>query len=138
MTPDEFRAAAAARMKEALGATDAEWAVLGPKVEKVQTLQFQSMAGRGMFGRGGRGGQGGGPGGGQGAGFSSPVVDASRELQTLLENKDATPEQIKAKLTALRDARAKIKEELTKAQTELREVLTVRQEAVLVERGLLD
>lgn len=139
MTPEEFRAAQAKRTQEALGVTDAEWAVLAPKVEKVQTLQFQSMAGR--FG-GGRGGRGGGPGGGGPGGAAAapttPVSEATAALQTLLENKDATPEQIKAKLTALRDARAKAKEELTKAQAELREVLSVRQEAILVERGLLD
>ena len=133
MSPEERRAAMATRIKEAMGATDAEWAVLSPKVEKLQTLQFQSMMGRGM-GRG-RGGPGGPPDANR---PSSPVGDAAHELQTLLENKDATPEQIKAKLTTLRDARAKAKEELTKAQTELREVLSVRQEAVLVSMGLLD
>ncbi len=136
MTREEMRAEMAKRTQEAMGATDTEWAVLGPKIEKVQTMQFQAMAGRGMgMGRGGRGG---GPGGPAAAGPSNPVADAVHELQTLLDNKDATPEQIKAKLTALRDARAKAKEELTKAQTELREVLSVRQEAVLVERGMLD
>lgn len=138
MTQEEMRAQMSKRTQEAMGATDAEWAVLGPKIEKVQQLQFQAMAGRGMgMMGGGRGGRGGGP-GGPAAGPANPVADAARELQTLLENKDATPEQIKAKLTALRDARAKAKEELTKAQTELREVLSVRQEAVLVERGTLD
>lgn len=78
-----------------------------------------SMATRGMGFPGGRGGPGGGPGGGQQpTGPSSPVGDAAHELQTLLDNKDATPEQITAKVTALRTAKAKAKEELTKTQTE--------------------
>jgi Spy/CpxP family protein refolding chaperone len=59
-------------------------------------------------------------------------------LQTTLDNKDAKPEEIKAKLTALRDARNKAKEDLTKAQADLKELLTQRQEAVLVNMGLLD
>ena len=68
----------------------------------------------------------------------SAVAKASQDLRTALENKDSTPDQIKAKLTALRDARAKAKEDLTKAQAELKELITVRQEAVLVSRGMLE
>ena len=138
MSPEERHAAMQTRIKEAMGATDAEWAVLGPKVDKLMTL---SMATRGMGfpGGRGRGGPGGGPGGGQQPnGPSSPVGDAAHELQTLLDNKDATVEQIKVKLATLRDAKAKAKEELTKTQTDIRELLTPRQEAVLVSMGMLD
>lgn len=130
MTPEQMRERMQARIKEQLGATDDEWKALQPLVEKVQTAQMQAMAGRfGMFGRN-RGNDANRP--------SSPVGTAQQELQTLLENKDATPEQIKAKLTALRDAKAKAKEELTAAQNELKGVLTQRQEAVLVGMGMLD
>ena len=140
MSPEEMRAAMATQMKESMGATDAEWAVLGPKVEKLQTISMASRGGMGMPGGRGRGGAGGGPGAAAADPNrpSSPVGEATRELRTLLENKDATVEQIKVKLATLRDAKAKAKEELTKAQTELREVLNVRQEAVLVSWGLLD
>lgn len=137
MSPEQMRERMADRMKEALGVNDEEWKALAPKVEKVQQLQFQTMMGRGrMFGRGG-------PGAGVGPGFganmpSNPVLDATRALQTTLENKDSTPDQIKAKLTALRDARAKSREELTVAQNELKELLTQRQEAVLVSMGMLE
>ena len=47
------------------------------------------------------------------------------------------PEEIKEKLTALRKAREKAEQELTKAQEELRKVLTLHQEARLVLIGFL-
>ena len=52
--------------------------------------------------------------------------------------KDAKPEEIKAKLAALRDAREKAKKDMTQAQADLRELLTQRQEAVMVMMGFLD
>jgi hypothetical protein len=148
----DWRQRMAQRMQEQLGVNQEEWSALQPKIEKVQTLSMQSRFGGRSFGRGGPGGgqggggdrQGGGGGnrGQRGGGFpdmaNTPVGIAAQDLQTLLENKDANADQIKAKLEALRAARAKVKEELTAAQKDLRELLTVRQEAVLVEMGLLD
>ena len=60
------------------------------------------------------------------------------ELQTLLENTAATPEQIKQQVTKLRAAREKAKQDLAKAQQDLRQILTVRQEAQLVLMSMLD
>jgi hypothetical protein len=150
----QWRAAMAERLKTELGATDDEFKALQPKIEKVQQLQRDLNAGRmrgfGGRGQGGPGGQGGGQPGGQpgatpAAGAdtattppASPVVTANRDLQTMLENKDAKPEEIKAKLDALRAAKTKVREELTKAQAELKELLSQRQEAVLVTNGTLD
>jgi hypothetical protein len=99
----------------------------------------------GMMFRGGGGGAGGGAGGGGGARFGgdpnaqpSAVQQAQRDLATTLENKDAKPDEIKAKLAALRDAREKAKKDLTAAQGELKELLTQRQEAVMVMMGFLE
>jgi Spy/CpxP family protein refolding chaperone len=137
------------RMKEALGASDDEWKVLQPKIEKVQQLQRDASGGRGMGmlfrppggGQGGPGGPGAGP-GGPGGFFGnqnpSPVQEKANDLRTTLDNKDAKPEEVKAKLQALRDARAKAKEELGKSQEDLRGLLTQRQEAVLVMMGMLE
>jgi Spy/CpxP family protein refolding chaperone len=66
------------------------------------------------------------------------VAVASKALADTLDNKDAKPDEIKAKLTALRDARAKAREELTKARKDLTDLLTQRQEAVLVQFGILE
>ncbi|HUO07376.1 MAG TPA: hypothetical protein VM008_03680 [Phycisphaerae bacterium] len=132
------------QIKTDMGVSDDDWKAIEPKIQNVQQLQFQQRAGgfRGR-GRGGPGGGGGGPGGGGGGpgggnGPTNPVSQAMQELQTVLDNKDATPEQIKSRIDAVRDARKKAADELKKAQDDLRELLTVRQEAVLVENGLLD
>ena len=132
--PAAFRTAQLDRIKVALGATDDEWTALKPRVEKVQDVQRQSSGRMGMMGgRGGRGGTGGAAGGAE----QSDIQKKSQDLQTLLNNPNATPEQIKTALTVLRDARIKTEQELAQAQAALKELLTQRQEAVLVVQGLL-
>lgn len=134
------------RLKEQLGASDDEMAALAPKIEKVMQLQRDAGGGgmRGMFGgrRGGQGGPGGngGPGGPPGGATAneSPVRQKATDLRTLLEDKDAKPDDIKAKLDALRAARAQAKQDLAAAQQELKGLLTQRQEAVMVEMGMLE
>jgi len=124
-----------ARIKEALQPTDQEWTALEPKVTKVLTLSRQT-GGMGMFG--GMGMSSRRP-GAQGPEVPlTPVGKVTEELRKVLENKDAKSEEIKAKLTALREAREKAKQELAKAQQDLRKGLTARQEAQLVLMGLLD
>ena len=124
-------------MKEQLGTTDEEWKVLAPKIEKVQAAQRNSGRGfGGGFGGRGRGGRDGDR--DSGNENLSPVAKASRELRQALENKDTPAEEITKKLTALREAREKGRAELQAAQKELKEVLTARQEAVLVTFGMLD
>lgn len=126
------------QLKEQLGVNDEEWNAIKPKIDKVNLLRFQTMAGR-FGGFGGRGPGGGGPGGGFGGNMpSNPIMDAARELQQVLQDQNASPELIKAKLQALRDAKAKAQEQLVAAQNELKDLLTVRQEAVLVGQGTLD
>jgi Spy/CpxP family protein refolding chaperone len=127
------------RMKTQLGLSDDEYKAIQPKIEAVMTAQ-RSTRGGGPGGFGGR--RGGGNNGNAPTDPNAPAPTgaqaAARDLQTTLDNKDAKPEEIKAKLTALRDARNKAKEDLTKAQADLKELLTQRQEAVLVNMGLLD
>jgi len=130
--PAQFRQQRLDRLKEQLGPTDDEWKVLQPKIEKVMDAQ--------QAGFGGFGGRRGGGGGGGGADNTpqTPIAKASSELRTLLENKDASADDIKAKLAALREARAKSRTELEDARKALKEVLTQRQEAVLVTNGMLE
>jgi len=156
--PAQMRQMMEQRMQELLGATAEEWKVLGPRVMKVQDLARQSGGGPGMMfgpmgrrGAGGPGGPGmGGPGaagpggdraGGRGMAMNRELTEVEKiqmELQTLLENAASTPEQIKQQVTKLRAAREKSKQELAKAQQDLRQILTVRQEAQLVLMGWLD
>jgi hypothetical protein len=145
------------RMKEPLGASDEEWKIIQPRLQKVMNLSRQvSGRGRGMMMYGGPGGFGGrgqtmGPGGrGQTGGQRtrpgtgrmqrepSAVEKATQDLQEVLRGKTAKPEQIKAKLAALRTTKEKAKKDLVIAQKELKQKLTVKQEAILVLSGYLD
>lgn len=149
--PAQMRQRMEERVKEMLGASDDEFKAIQPKLEKVFQLQRDASGARGMMmlmGRGGRGGRGGdaaGPGAAAGGGPAgdqnatpSPLQQKAKELQETLDNKDAKPEEIKAKLDAYREARTKAKEELATAQKELRELLSQRQEATIVMLGMLD
>lgn len=172
------------RLKEAVGASDDEWKVIQPRIEKVQDLQRQTGGrGPGMFMGPPPGGPGGGPGGpppggpdnangpqaardngggpgpgpggpppgGPDGGFGGPggpggpgdftpseVQQKQMDLHETLQSQDASPDEVKAKVTALREARAKAKVQLAQAQEELRGVLSLRQEAVLVTFGILE
>jgi len=144
MDPAQMQQMMMERMKEYVGSTDEEWQAIRPRLEKVYTLSRQTGGGLNMrvifMGGAQRGGRQGGPqaGAGRPAREQSAVEKAADALREAVDDEAATPEQIKAKLTALRGAREKAKQELAKAQAALREVLTVRQEAKLVVAGLLD
>ncbi len=147
--PAQMRQRMTERLKEQLGADDQSWKVIEPRLMKVMELNRQSSGfGRGgmFFGgfRGPRPGEAGrGPGDrrgpqGQANAPQSPVEKATEQLRTTLENQSASPEDIKNQLTALRAAREKAKQELATAQQELRQILTLRQEAQLVLMQMLN
>jgi hypothetical protein len=143
--PEQMREMMARRTQENLGITAEEWQVVGPRVEKVQQLSRDLNAGgMGMFGRmggrgmmGARGGRRGGMMGAQG-GEQTAVQKATQALMETLDGSSPSPEKIKEQLTALRQAKEKAKQELAKAQADLREVLSLPQEARCVLMGLLD
>jgi Spy/CpxP family protein refolding chaperone len=146
---EEFRQRMAERLKTSLKVTDEEWTVLQPLIEKVQTKQRDSMMGR-FSGFGGR--RGGGDGGSGGGGSTTGGGDRGRgdrggdragsaesqALRTALESESTSSDEIKAKLAALREAQKKSAAELAAAREDLRKVVTVRQEAVLVTMGILE
>ena len=149
--PNRMRQMMDQRMKEMFGATDQEWKILGPRVTKVQELSRQAGGGGrgGMMGGRRGGGPQGGPqgdrqGGPQGGRQGMPtreqseVEKASEQLRTLLENTSASPDQIKNQLTVLRATKEKAKQQLIIAQKELRQIITLRQEAQCVMMGILD
>jgi len=138
---EEFRQRAADQMRERLGASEDEWKVLQPRIEKVTQLMRQSRGGFGAFM--GRGGRGRGPGDerrpeGQTEREQSDVEMKTEALRSLLEDETSSPASIKAALDALRKARQKAQDELALARKELREIITARQEAQFVLMGLLD
>ena len=142
------------RVRERLEISEEKWQAIQPKITRVMDLSRQTGGASGMGrmgmpfgGRGARGGQTPGQAdrGDRTQAQARPrtreqteVGKITDELRKLLENKAAKPEEIKAKLAVLRKAQEKAKQELAKAQQELRAELTVRQEAQLVLMGLLN
>src|SRR5438874_2102912 len=93
--PAQFRQQRLDRIKEQLGASDDEWKVLSPKIEKVMDVQRNTFGGFG-------GGRGRGPGGGGNADNQpqTPVAKAWADRGTTVENKDAPASDIKTQLAA--------------------------------------
>jgi len=136
--------------KYALRVSEEQWNIIRPKLEKVINLwdQANSTIGASVSG---------GSGSGQTEAnipklqwdrpwkYTPPfeMTEAQRlaeQIRILLEKKD-TPQQVfRRKVDALRKARSKeaeIQKQLAEARRELREILTTRQEAVLVLLGWL-
>jgi hypothetical protein len=118
---EEDRRRAVEELKGQLRLSDQEWAVVKPRVEKVYNLvhPVQRMeAGSNQK--------------------KSEVEERSRELRELLREEGAAADQIKTRLAALRAAKEKATQELAAARQSLRQIMNLRQEAVLVVNGLLD
>ena len=131
--PEQMQRMMEQRTQRQLGASDEEWKTIGPGVMKVSQLNRQ-VTGGGMFG-----GRRGGMGGRMGAQEQPTELDkAAEQLQTLLDNESAKPEDIEKQLAAYRTAREKVKKELAAEQQKLQKQVTVRQKAQLVLMGLLD
>ena len=151
-------------MRQALGADDEQWKVIEPRLKKVKHYREQAFIGTKPPFQSNFSSFSTGPGGAQGFGgfqfqagsntqgsmvpnstgrqdFDGPVSDGEilcEEIQRLLMEPQATPEQVSQKLDALRIAREKAKRQWIAAQQQLREVLDFRQQARLVLMGLLD
>ena len=115
------RQRAVAALKDQLGVSDKEWSVIKPRLEAVYDLVHPIQ---------------------QPAISSGPpateLEQKSKDLRELLNDKEAATEQIKTRLAALRAAKEKANQDLAKARQGLRQVVTLRQEALLVLNGLLD
>lgn len=137
--PAQMRQRMMERFREQLGVKDdAEWGVIEGRINKVNDLRFSTMGGRGFGGRGpgGQGGQG-GPGGQRGpGGFGGQANPEAEALQKALDG-GASADDIKAKLTAYRASQKEKEAQLEKAQNDLRQLLSVKQEAAAVLMGLL-
>ncbi len=128
--PEQMRQRYMTRVQEALAVSGEDWTKLEPKVSDVYTLWRQMRGGMG-FGTQRR----------AAPGAEEKLTDleqATADLQTLLQDAQAAPEQIKGKLDALRAAREKTAKQLAEARDALRKELNVRQEAQLVLMGLLE
>lgn len=139
--PADMQARMLSAMRERMGVTsDEEWTVIAERITKVSELRRQAggglaaaMAARGPGGPGGPGGGDAARGAFRGRTGGSPETEA---LQSAV--RDQLPDaEVKARLAKLRDTRKANEKKLEEAQEELRAVLTVRQEAMLVLAGIL-
>jgi len=125
-------------LKQKLGCTDDEWTVLGPKVLKVYTLLSSQSTGlqmRQLMGNSRQGNSQGRSGSNQSTSSDDKTIE---ELQTLLLSEDTTSTQLKSKIAEVRKAKEKTRQELAKAQKDLRELLSLKQEAILISLGMLE
>jgi hypothetical protein len=132
-------------VKQVIGASDDEWPVLRPRVERVLALLREANAGRDLrppkpkepkSNDAKRGDPPPVPAAAPPA--TSPVDERSRDLLQAVANQQVPVGEVRSRIAAIRQARAKARADLAKAQEELRELLTVRQEAVLIVVGVLD
>ena len=119
---------------------DAEWAAVQPIVQKIMDARMELMASGMGFGRMNRRSPEGGagnaaPGSDARAGMAKPNPEAD-SLQKLIDDKVPVAE-IKAALEKYRASRKDKEAKLAAAQEDLRNVLTVRQEAQAALLGLL-
>lgn len=142
--PEEMRARMTERVRELLEVkNEDEWKLIQARIEKAQEAQreVRSVSGdfRLLFSRSGdQGGPGGGDnnrGRGPGGFGGTPNPDAEA-FSKAVQNKAPTDE-LKQRMARVREARKNAEAKYDKAADDLRQVLTVRQEATLVAVGLL-
>jgi len=131
--------------------TDEEWEIIKEKIEKVRkfrnVLRMSKSSTRGYIGRARM----------QKGGREIPKFWADREKNFLAENPDAAPvfeaakalgqilaednaldDEIEQKMKQYRDALAAFQQNLLKAQADLKQIIDVRQQALLLGQGILD
>jgi hypothetical protein len=112
-------------VKRMIAATDEEWKVIGPKLQKVintrQTVNGEQRGFGGPFGGGG-----------------NSLTQAQTELKAVLDDPKHTTTDVAEKIAAVRKARAKARADLSAAQKDLLDMLTAAQEAALVSLGYLE
>ncbi|QOV88850.1 hypothetical protein [Humisphaera borealis] len=117
---------------EQIKPSEAEWDVLKPRVDKVIRLVREVNAGR------------------ESKGVREPRAEKiddmattdvhlkSKALNDALFDPFTSPSRVREHVAAYRAARESAKQNLLRAQEELRQLLTTRQEAILIIMGLLD
>ena len=122
-----------------------EWKLVEERIGTVLKARMDTLSGgSGFLGFGGMGfggpGGGGGGGGGQMRGLQALLGQPSPEAEALQKAVDAqaSATEVKDMLAKYREFKKRKQDTLLKAQADLRQVLTPRQEAVMVLLGLLD
>ena len=139
--PAQFQQRMMDNIRDQLGFTnDTDWNAVQPLVQKVMDARRDVGAGGGfgrMFrNRGGNNNGGGGPGGGRGGFFGGQPSPEAEALQQAVDS-NAPAAQIKAALAKYEASQKAKQAKLAEAQEQLRQVLTVKQEAQATLLGLI-
>ncbi len=121
-------------IKQALNSTDEEWTILLPKLQKV----VDATAALGPVGMG-LGTQSANRGFGMmgNASPDSPVIKALNALKAEIANTDSNNSKVGIRLDEYRKIRDQARKDLLALQDNLKGVLTIRQEGILVALGIL-
>jgi len=140
--PAQFQQRMMDNLRERFGVTDdAEWKIISERIQKVIEARRATGFGGGLGLR--FGGPPGGPGGdnapgpGRRGGFGAAPLPEAEALQKAIESK-ASKEELKAAMARYREARQANEAKLRQAQDDLRKVLTVEQEAIALQMGLVN
>ncbi len=138
--PAQFQQRLMDNLRERLGVTDdAEWKIISERIQKVMEARrntgFGMGAGLRFGGPPGRAGADNAPGGRRG--FGAAALPEAEALQRAIESK-ASKEELKAAMAKYREAREANQAKLRQAQEDLRKVLTLEQEAIALQMGLVD
>ena len=138
--PAEFQQRMMERIRDEMSVTnDTEWKVIEGRVQKVMDARREVGFGGGfgrMFGRRNRGGDDNGGGGRRGGFFGQPSPE-QEALDKAVES-NAPADQLKGAMERYRASRKTKEATLEKAQAELKQILTVKQEAVALSLGLVN
>jgi chromosome segregation ATPase len=119
-------------LKQQLEATDQEWAVLLPKIQKLLTARNNAPSSSGnMMSRAMSMGMG------NRNQTTTPLQKTDSELRTLLGDANTSNAVISAKLNDYRAACDQANKELNTAEKDLADLLTPRQEAIMVNLGYM-
>jgi hypothetical protein len=125
-------------IKQSFGCNADEFKILEPRIERILLIQFQQIGGYSplVSRRGVRG-----PGAGAPLNTLLPPSELTKArvaLQEAVDDKAQPPSVVFQRIKEWRAARDASHEELARAQADLREFLTIRQESQAVLMGLLD
>jgi len=117
-------------LQQQLNASDEEWGVLGPRIQRILDLTNDlGQANGNVAVRAGVGAA---------QASAGPVAKALAELKAALQDENAAEAEVTAKLTAYRGVRQRALAELSSARQDLLGVVTLRQEAILLNLTILD
>jgi len=125
------------RLRVQLKPTDEEWKVLAPRIEKLLLAQQDVRAGLRGAGRGGFGGAFGNFGGNNLA-PTTEVEEAAADLREVAQDPTVNSAEAKRRLSIYRKAREKARQRVEEAGRDLKELLSQRQEGLLVMLGVLE